>query len=63
MHARVNNLGMCITQDLNSALRHLRHRTGVRKMWINVFCINRRNLSERRAQTDIMKTFTRWYRM
>ncbi|KAH8699364.1 heterokaryon incompatibility protein-domain-containing protein, partial [Phaeosphaeriaceae sp. PMI808] len=54
LQARVNGLGMWITENLDCALRHLRFRTGIRTIWIDALCINQRNLAERNQQVRMM---------
>ncbi|KAK8070691.1 hypothetical protein PG997_010894 [Apiospora hydei] len=43
-----------VTQNLHSALVHLRHEIEVRKLWIDALCINQRDTSERNQQVVIM---------
>ncbi|KAK8023849.1 hypothetical protein PG993_011915 [Apiospora rasikravindrae] len=43
-----------ITQNLHSALIHLRHEVDVRKLWVDALCINQSNISERNQQVGIM---------
>lgn len=43
-----------ITDNLASALRHLRRRDRVRILWIDAICIDQQNLTERAQQVSIM---------
>ncbi len=52
MHARVNGLGLRITENLDCALRYLRFGNAVRTMWVDAMCIHQHDLDERRAQVS-----------
>jgi 5-methylcytosine-specific restriction endonuclease McrA len=49
-----------VTSNLASALRHLRHESRSRKIWVDALCINQDNLDEKRSQIakiDLIYTF------
>ncbi|KAK6840011.1 hypothetical protein PG987_005877 [Apiospora arundinis] len=43
-----------ITENLHLALTHLRHETGVRRLWVDALCIDQNSISERNHQVRIM---------
>ncbi|KAI1277887.1 heterokaryon incompatibility protein-domain-containing protein [Xylaria sp. FL0933] len=45
---------MSITQNLATALRHLRHQDEARILWIDAICIDQSNLEEKSSQVAIM---------
>jgi hypothetical protein len=50
----VNDWPLEITQNLNLALRHLRHPEQARVMWIDALCINQQDIDERNYQVPLM---------
>lgn len=48
-----------VTQNLRSALRHLRSPSQVRWLWIDGICINQKNLDEQSQQVSIMREIYR----
>ncbi|KAJ2984495.1 hypothetical protein NUW58_g6029 [Xylaria curta] len=44
-----------VTQNLESALRHLRQSEGSRALWIDAICINQNDLAERASQVNLMR--------
>lgn len=50
-HADISN-----TENLASALRSLRLRDGMRKIWIDAICINQKNTKERNQQVTLMRS-------
>lgn len=45
---------LAVTQNLASALRHLRHLEGSRILWVDAICIDQQNLKERSNQVQRM---------
>jgi hypothetical protein len=54
IQARVNGVGIQITENLDCALRHLRYLHTAREIWVDAICINQSDLEERRVQVSIM---------
>jgi hypothetical protein len=48
-----------VTENLDSALRHLRNEDSERILWIDAICINQKNDSERGYQVSLMKDIYR----
>jgi hypothetical protein len=46
----VGGLPIHVTQNLEIVLRHLRHVSQTRLLWIDVICINQRDIPERNTQ-------------
>ena len=44
-----------ITANLDTALRHLRHETQVRSLWIDAICINQKDNKEKSSQVNQMR--------
>ncbi|KAI1819221.1 heterokaryon incompatibility protein-domain-containing protein [Xylaria intraflava] len=44
-----------ITENLECALRHLRHASSARVIWVDALCINQANIAERNHQVTLMK--------
>jgi hypothetical protein len=51
----IEDVRLTVTTSLKSALRHLRHDTETRKLWIDAICINQDDTDERSKQVCIMK--------
>lgn len=43
-----------VTQNLESALRHLRHENEIRRLWVDAVCINQNDDGERNHQVGLM---------
>jgi hypothetical protein len=50
----INNANVSITQNLDTALRHLRHRDSSRRLWVDALCINQADLKEKAEQVKYM---------
>ncbi|KAF7531303.1 hypothetical protein G7054_g9011 [Neopestalotiopsis clavispora] len=44
-----------VTSNLAAALRHIRHKSLIRYLWIDAICINQADIHERAAQVNMMK--------
>ena len=51
----INNFNMEITQNLDVALRYLRHRDKPRVLWVDAICIDQTNFDERAQQVRQMR--------
>jgi hypothetical protein len=52
---KCNNQGFQVTENLFSALQHLRNEHTERTLWIDAICINQKDLEERQSQVVLMK--------
>ncbi|CEI61598.1 hypothetical protein FVEN_g9319 [Fusarium venenatum] len=52
---KCNNQGFEVTENLFSALQHLRDENAERTLWIDAICINQNDLKERQSQVLLMK--------
>ncbi|KAF4950097.1 hypothetical protein FGADI_8436 [Fusarium gaditjirri] len=52
---KCNNRGFQVTENLFSALQHLRNEHAERTLWIDAICINQKDLKERQSQVLLMK--------
>lgn len=50
----VDDIAVSITENLESALRHLRYEKDVRILWVDAVCINQSDMLERMAQVSQM---------
>jgi hypothetical protein len=50
----VNSRTMCVTANLDCALRHLRYPQSSRVLWVDALCINQTNNLERNSQIQMM---------
>lgn len=55
----VDNKTLHVTKNLRSALRHLRHSSRPRLLWVDAVCINQDDLDERGMQVSIMRDIYR----
>jgi hypothetical protein len=51
----INDIGFRSTQNLASALRHLRYEDRPRTIWADAICINQSNVKERNEQVKLMR--------
>lgn len=51
----LSNKVVSIGSNLDSALRHLRHPSAPRTLWVDAVCINQDDLDERAAQVALMR--------
>lgn len=49
-----NDSSLLVTPNCESALRHLRHRTKDRVLWIDAICINQQSVEEKNNQVPLM---------
>ncbi|KAL8707627.1 MAG: hypothetical protein Q9220_007365 [cf. Caloplaca sp. 1 TL-2023] len=54
-----NGRKLHITQDLKTALKHLRHETSTRRLWIDQICVDQESPDERSAQVSLMSNIFR----
>ncbi|KAH7204647.1 heterokaryon incompatibility protein-domain-containing protein [Fusarium oxysporum] len=52
---KCNNEAFQVTENLLSALQHLRNEHSERTLWIDAICINQKDLEERQSQVKLMK--------
>ncbi|SCO78223.1 related to heterokaryon incompatibility protein (het-6OR allele) [Fusarium oxysporum] len=52
---KCNNEAFRVTENLRSALQHLRNEHTERTLWIDAICINQKDLKERQSQVKLMK--------
>ncbi|KAI0538784.1 heterokaryon incompatibility protein-domain-containing protein [Xylaria digitata] len=52
---KINGSAFRITTNLDSILRHLRHRDVIRTIWIDAICINQSDLEEKAHQIGLMR--------
>ncbi|KPA35126.1 heterokaryon incompatibility protein [Fusarium langsethiae] len=52
---KCNDQEFQVTENLFSALQHLRHEIYKRTLWIDAICINQKDLEERQSQVLLMK--------
>lgn len=53
---KLDGISFQVTENLESALRHLRHPSKDRVFWIDAICINQRDILERNTQVPLMST-------
>lgn len=51
----LGNVDVEITQNLDCALRHLRHRYEERILWVDAICINQGSINEKNEQVGLMQ--------
>ncbi|EWZ36588.1 hypothetical protein NW765_016103 [Fusarium oxysporum] len=55
LEIKCNNEAFQVTENLLSALQHLRNEHTERPLWIDAICINRKDPEERQSQVKLMK--------